>query len=170
VTEVAVICGTAGVGKTSVALELSLLLAAADVAHALIDTDELDRVHPWPPPGWTSSELSRRALTALWSTYAELGHTRLVLCAVMVDVPGQLGWIAEAVPDARFTVFRLSGSRAALEERVRRREIGSGGDAQLARTLRYVEEIADSPEVVQIDTTELDVTTLARRILERLAW
>jgi predicted kinase len=116
------------------------------------------------------SELSRRNLTALWSTYAELGHTRLVLCAVMVDVPRELRWIAAAVPGARFTVFRLSASRAALEERVRRRELGSGGAAQLERTLRYADEIADGEDVVQVDTTDLDVTTVARRILERLAW
>jgi hypothetical protein len=89
---------------------------------------------------------------------------------VLVDAPRELEWIATAVPGARFTVFRLNGSRAALEARVRQREIGSGGDAQLARTLRYVDEIADADDVVQIDTTDLDVTTVARRILERLAW
>jgi hypothetical protein len=145
-------------------------MANADVQHALIDTDELDRVHPWPPPGWEDFELSRRNLAALWSTYAELGHTRLVLCAVMVNVARELQWIATAVPGARFTVFRLSGSHAALEARVMSREIGSGGAAQLERTLRYADEIVDGEDVVQIDTTDLDVTTVARRILERLAW
>jgi broad-specificity NMP kinase len=167
---VAVICGTAGVGKTSVAVELSLLLATADVAHALIGTDELDRVHPWPPPGWASSDLSERNLAALWSTYAGLGQTRLVLCAVMVDVPRELTWIARAVPGAAFTVFRLAADGATLEERVHRRELGSGAAAQLERTLRYAAAIDDPDDVIRIDTTELDVTTVARRILERLAW
>jgi ribose 1,5-bisphosphokinase PhnN len=88
----------------------------------------------------------------------------------MVDVERELQWMATAVPGARFTVFRLTGSREALEQRVRGREIGSGAEAQLARTLRYVEEIADPEDIVQIDTTELDVTTVARRIRERLAW
>src|SRR6187200_1614280 len=37
-----------GVGKTTVAYEVSAMLAARDVAHALIDTDNLDHIHPPP--------------------------------------------------------------------------------------------------------------------------
>jgi predicted kinase len=106
----------------------------------------------------------------LWPEYAALGHTRLVLCAVMVDVPRELAWIADAVPGASFTVFRLTASRAVLEERVRRRELGSGAEAQLARTFRYVDEIDDSPDVVQLDTSAIDVSTVAREIGARLGW
>ena len=85
--QVAVICGTAGVGKTCVAHELSLLFATDGVAHALLDTDELDRVHPWPPLGLSDSELSERALAALWPLYAELGHT-----SVARQIVEHLGW------------------------------------------------------------------------------
>jgi hypothetical protein len=44
--EVLVISGPAAVGKTSVANELSAQLRAADIAHAVIDTDALDDVYP----------------------------------------------------------------------------------------------------------------------------
>ena len=57
-----------------------------------------------------------------------------------------------------------------LEQRVRRRELGSGADAQLERTLRYAREISDSREVIEIETTELDVATVARQIVEHLGW
>jgi molybdopterin-guanine dinucleotide biosynthesis protein len=40
--EVLVISGPAAVGKTSVTNELSAQLRAADIAHAVIDTDALD--------------------------------------------------------------------------------------------------------------------------------
>jgi hypothetical protein len=165
-----VVCGTAGVGKTTVALEVSLLLAAKDVAHALIDGDELDRVHPWPPPGWAPSELSRRNLAAVWANYAELGHTRLILAGVYTDLAVELEWIRAVVGPGRLTVFRLSAEDAVLAERVRRREIGSGADDQLRRTLAYASEIADPPDVVQIDTTELAVPAAALLIFERLGW
>jgi predicted kinase len=168
--EVGVLCGTAGVGKTATAHELALQLGEADVAHVVLDTDELDRVHPWPPPGFSTSELSRRALAALWAEYGALGHTRLILCAVMVDVPRELAWIANAVPGAAFTVFRLGASRPVLEERVRRREVGSGAEAQLERTLRYLDEIDDPPDVVQLDTSAADVAAVARTVGERLGW
>jgi predicted kinase len=88
----------------------------------------------------------------------------------MVDVPRELAWIAEAVPGSRFTVFRLTASRDVLAERVRRRELGSGGDAQLERTLRYLDEIDDGPDVVQLDTSAADVATVARTIGQRLRW
>jgi predicted kinase len=88
----------------------------------------------------------------------------------MVDVPRELTWIAEAVPGAQFTVFRLTAGRAVLEERVRRRELGSGADAQLERTFRYVDEIDDGPDVVQLDTSAADVSTIARTIGEHLGW
>jgi hypothetical protein len=109
-------------------------------------------------------------LTALWSLYAALGHTRLILCAVLVDVPRELSWMARAVPGASFTVFRLAASGPALEERVRRREIGSGAAAQLERTLRYVDAIDDPADVVQVDTTGLDVVAVAGRIRDHLSW
>jgi hypothetical protein len=106
----------------------------------------------------------------LWPEYAALGHTRLILCAVMVDVPLELAWIADSVPGSRFTVFRLSARRAVLEERVRRRELGSGAEAQLERTFGYLEQIDDGQDVVQVDTSEADVTSVARVIRERLGW
>jgi hypothetical protein len=137
----------------------------------VLDTDELDRVHPWPPPGLATSELSRRALAALWPEYAALGHTRLILCAVMVDVPRELAWMADAIEGgARFTVFRLTANRAVLEERVRRRELGSGAEAQLERTLRYLDVIDDGPDVVQLDTSVSDIPAVAREIRARLGW
>jgi len=45
---VAVITGTVGVGKTSVALEMSEILAARAVPHALVDLDALSYVFPRP--------------------------------------------------------------------------------------------------------------------------
>jgi anion-transporting ArsA/GET3 family ATPase len=42
------ITGPAGVGKSTLSWEMSAQLAAAQVAHAVIETDELDRVFPHP--------------------------------------------------------------------------------------------------------------------------
>ena len=42
-TDILVISGAAGVGKSTTAFEVSHKLQAANVDHVLIDTDELDR-------------------------------------------------------------------------------------------------------------------------------
>ena len=46
---VLLLTGPSGVGKTTVAYEVSAMLAARDVAHALIDTDNLTTSIRRPP-------------------------------------------------------------------------------------------------------------------------
>ncbi len=165
--DVLVICGAAGVGKTSTAYEVSLRLAADGVPHALVDCDELDRVYPWPVPELPPWEPARRNLAAVWANYAAFGHTRLMLCGVFADLRQEMPWIADAVPDAAFTVVRLTAPMDVLEERVRRREIGTGARDQLRRTARQVEEIAaaDPPGTLVVDTAGMDVAQVAARVL-----
>lgn len=165
--DVLVICGAAGVGKTSTACEVSLRLAGDDVTHAMVDCDELERLHPWPVPQFPVWEVSRRNLSAVWRTYSDLGHQRLLLCGVFSDLRQELRWIAEAVPDAAFTVVRLSAGREVLESRVRRREIGTAADDQLVSSNRQLEEIAflDPPGTLVVDTDCLDVPQAAERVI-----
>lgn len=71
-TEVLLIGGRSGAGKTSVAVELHSLLAARSVRHALIEGDTLDLAWPWPP------DLAYENLAAIWSNYASRGYSRLI--------------------------------------------------------------------------------------------
>jgi hypothetical protein len=68
--------GRSGVGGSTVALEVSRILAAADIAHALIEGDGLDQAHPEP---WRRGiPLAERNLAALWRNYREAGWTRVI--------------------------------------------------------------------------------------------
>ncbi len=164
--DVLVICGAAGVGKTSTASELSLRLAGDDVTHALVDCDALDRSHPWPVPEFPVWEVARRNLRAVWGTYAELGHQRLLLCGVFSDLRQELRWIADAVPDAAFTVVRLTACLDVVQSRVRR-VAGTTATDQVAGSTRQLEEIAllDPPGTLVVDTGDLDVPQVAERVL-----
>ena len=73
-SELLVIGGRSGVGKTTVAHSLHALLRIDDVRHALIEGDNLDLA--WPPP-W-QDRLSFRNLSAVWANYRELGYRRLI--------------------------------------------------------------------------------------------
>ncbi|WP_329521529.1 hypothetical protein [Spirillospora sp. NBC_01491] len=166
--EMLVVCGAAGVGKTVTGFEVGHRLAELDVAHAMIDSDELDRVHPWPPAGLGPGELSRRNLAALWGNFAGLGHTRLIVMGVFAELTADLEWITAAVPGADVTAVRLTAGLPALAERIERREIGSGAQAQLARTTAQLAVIArsDPPGTLTLDTTSGTVGATAERILE----
>ncbi|MFH8410050.1 hypothetical protein ACH4FX_35525 [Streptomyces sp. NPDC018019] len=167
-TKILVLCGAAGVGKSTTAYEVSHRLGRADIPHALIDTDQLDQVYPWPPPGHTPSELSRRNLAALWANLAGIGHTRLLLTGVFVSLERELTWIADAVPGAGITSVRLTADVPTLENRVRRREIGSEAAGQLARTLRQHAALRrpEPPGTTVIDTTGRTVVSVASEVVE----
>jgi hypothetical protein len=138
-------------------------LRADGVAHALIDTDELDRIHPVPDD---LSALSERNLAAVWRGFHERGSTRLILVGVFADMPRELAWIRRSLPGAVFTLVRLEARWATLAERIEKREIGSGRSGQLERTRRQVQELAREvrPEVHAIDTTGLGLEVIAREV------
>ena len=160
-----VIAGPAGVGKTSVAFEVSLHLQAAKVGHAVIDTDELD--HVYPPPD-DLSKLTERNLAAMWQAFAERGTRRLILAGVYLDRPSELEWIARAVPNAHFTLVRLRASESGLYARLRQREIGTGMEAQWESTKRQIARLhADQrPDLHEIETDGRSVTQIARQVLD----
>jgi len=167
--EVLVISGPAGVGKTSVANEVSAQLRAADVAHAVIDTDALDDVYPVPDEQW---RLTERNLASVWQSFRELGTSRLILVGVYMHRESELSWIRRASGVDRLMLVRLSASERTLGERVGRREIGSGHDVQLARTRLQANELAEEavPQAAVIETDQRTVPDIAAEIVELLGW
>lgn len=163
------ISGPAAVGKTSVANEVSAQLRAADIAHAVIDTDALDDVHPVPDEQW---RLTERNLASVWQSFRELGTRRLILAGVYMHRESELSWIRRASGADRLLLVRLSASERTLGERVGRREIGSARDDQLARTLRQANQLAEQavPQTSVIATDRRTVPDIAAEIVELLGW
>jgi hypothetical protein len=130
-TQVLVVCGPSGTGKTVTAWEIGRILESRQVPHALIDTDELDRVWPQPEPVEALIAISRRNLEAVWATFSNLGVRRLVLCGVMASIPQSKPWIEDAIPGATVTFVRLTADHDVREQRLRDREAGSGFDHEM---------------------------------------
>jgi predicted kinase len=172
------ITGPAGVGKSTLSWEMSAQLAAKKVAHAVIESDELDRVFPPPSaaeldriqPGTT--DVSSINLAAIWSTYRALGHSRLIMSGVMMHLDFDRRWILAAIPDARITVVRLLASEHTLLARVAQREIGSGADDQAQRSLRQARRMANEKAegLIVLPTDGKGPMELATIILEKVAW
>jgi len=169
---VLVICGAAGVGKSAVAWEIERHLQIADVRHAMIDTDELDRVYPQPEPLSEPVALSRRNLKALWESFAALGHSRLILSGVMLDLDADLAWISASIENADYTVVRLLASDETLRQRVETREIGTGREEQTRRTLAQAEALRQQKKgrAVVVQTDDRSPEEIAREILEIIGW
>lgn len=161
--DVLVISGPAGVGKSSAAYEITHRLQARGIDHAMIDTDELDRIFPVPPD---LARITERNLASMWQTFSDRDIHRLILTGVYLDRPAELAWVARAVPSAEFTLVRLLASEATLVDRVNRREIGSGRGGQLARTRHQLAASWDARDGVHLlPTDDGFVTEIADRII-----
>ena len=176
--QILLITGPAGVGKSTLCWEMSARLAAAQVAHAVVETDELDRVFPRPglqdleriSPG--TSDISSINLAAVWSTYRALGHSRLIMLGVMLHLEFDRHWIVAAIPDATITVVRLQATEITLLERLAQREIGSGRDEQIQRTLRQARRMAGerTDGLILVPTDGRAPQELAEAILLEVGW
>lgn len=172
------ITGPAGVGKSTLSWEMSAQLAAAEVAHAVIETDELDRVFPRPSaeeleeirPG--TIDVSSINLAAIWSTYRTLGHTRLIMSGVMMHLEFDRRWILAAIPEAQITVVRMLATEPTLLARLAQREIGSGAEEQAQRSLRQARRMAngDGEGAIILPTDGKAPAELAGIILQKTGW
>jgi DNA polymerase III delta prime subunit len=154
-----VLCGPTGVGKTTTAFEMSRMLAASGVTHAIIDTDELDRVFPQPGSDSELVALTARDLIAVWESYAALGHHRLILCGVMLDSASATEWMVEALGKPKITIVRLVATDSTLEARIMVREIGSGRQHHLQTALKQARQLRH-----EVTLNELTVVTDGRTV------
>jgi hypothetical protein len=170
--QVLLLCGASGSGKFSTAREVGHRLEGLGTAHAVLDTDELDRVWPRPEPVEALNALSRRNLRSWWQTLSELGVRRLVLCGVMASVATSEAWIPEAVPGSTVTFVRLVADHSTREERLRRREIGSGFAHDMAASDRAEGFMAehDQAGLPIVVTDDRPVEAVADNVLEVVGW
>ena len=172
VTRILVICGASGTGKTVTAWEIGRVLQRQGVPHALIDTDELDRVRPRPEPIEALISVSHRNLQAVWSTFFGLGVRRLVLCGVMTSIQQSKPWIEEAVTPATTAFVRLTADRTTRERRLRDREAGSGFEQEMQASDRAAAFIEGQDEtgVPVVATDGKRVAGVAKDVLQAAGW
>lgn len=169
-TQILVLGGPAGVGKTSVAFEVSATLRRARVAHALIDGDNLDASYPSPVDSgrpW----LSLDNLASLWRSYRDVGQHRLIYVNTVsvLEVDG----LRRAVdPEAEVTAVLLEAQPSAIADRLGARERGSELEEHLARSAQRSADLREqAPEwVTRLDTTGVPIEAVAEAVVGLTGW
>ncbi|MEO3763255.1 hypothetical protein [Streptomyces sp. B8F3] len=173
ITEVLLIGGRSGVGKSSVGYEVSALLRAADVGHALIEGDALDHLHPAPPGDPDRALLTERNLAAVWGTYAALGCRRLIYTNTACVLAGESGLYARALgEDTRFVRVLLTASEATARARLSGRERGSELAHQVRRSAFTARLLAAqaAADTVRVGTDGREVAEIAGEVVDAAGW
>lgn len=167
---VLVISGPVGVGKSTVAAEVSSLLSERPVAHTLVDLDVLAATFPAPDDDPYRSRLALRNLASLWSNAREVGSRNVILARVTEHTDELEGYHA-AIPGAEIVVVRLRAAAGELLARVDRREVGMGNDWHRARALQLATQLDDgAPGDVVVDTTSRSVLDVAAEVVDTHRW
>lgn len=171
--EVLLIGGRAGVGKSTVAWEVSAQLRAVEAAHAVVEGDLMGQVHPAPEGDPHRAGITERNLTAVWSNFAELGYRRLIYTNTVSVLPESAVMFERAMgADVRIVRILLTASDATTYGRLSGREIGSELDREVAnsvRKARLLDEHAPA-DTVRVATDGRKVTDIAREVVAATGW
>jgi shikimate kinase len=169
VTEVLVVSGTLGAGKTTIAWAVRDLLVGWGRSCAIVDLDALCQKEPPPADDPYNDRLGFANLAAIWPHYADVEH--LVIARVVEDA-GDKARYERALGGSRVTVVRVDASPEARRARLTEREPeGPWRDGHLARTDALAERLAalalDDHVVANDARPARDV---AEEIAARLGW
>ncbi len=165
-----IVSGPVGVGKTTVAAEVSFQLERVAVAHTLIDLDALAATYPRSADDPFGSTLARANLQGMWQNCAAAG-SRNVIIARVIEVSAEVDAIAQCIPGAAPTVCRLTAGDATLLHRVRQREVGSARAWHEARAVQLAQSLRQSgPTDFAVDTEGRPVPEIAAEIVAALFW
>lgn len=162
-SEVLVVTGPVGVGKTTIGWEMVEVLDERGMSFGFFDPDAI-HFRPAEDGDPFGSRVSLAALEAAWPL---MGIERLI-------VPVTVEERAEAerlLPGAALTIARLTVSAETLDERIRRRELGAGLDWHLARARELEGHWRERPvEDFVVDTDGRGVREIAVEVLTRSGW
>ena len=163
-TNLILLSGPVGVGKTSVAEELSGLLERDQIAHTFIDLDGLSKTYPRPDGDPFGEQMALRNLRDVWANARDLGVKILILARVIESREGAQR-IAQAVGAADSQIIQLNARDETLLDRVRRRETGIGRAWHEDRALALSSQLRGSGLAHhEIETDAKTVAEIAREV------
>ena len=166
-TQVIVIGGRSGVGKSTVAFAMHDLLSAREIQHAVIEGDCLDLAYPAP---W-NHHLAEQNLTAMWINYRTLGYHRLIYTNTVsiLETDALISAIGQV---SAVTSVLLQASNATAATRLGQREHGASLQAHIERSTAAATrlELEAADETHRINTDGQTPTALAQQILTLAGW
>jgi DNA-binding transcriptional LysR family regulator len=163
VSEVLVVNGPVGVGKTTIGWEMTEVLDERGLPFGFYDPDAI-HFRPAEDGDPFNSRVWLAALAAAWPL---MGVERLIVPVVVEDRAAA----ERLVPGADLTVARLTAPATTLDDRIRKRELGAGLDWHLARAHELEAHWRDHPvEDFVVETHGRGVREISVEVLTRSGW
>lgn len=141
-----IITGSPGSGKSSIARALSDHLQLQEVAHAVIELDDLAKIYPR-----SLTCIMYTNLASIWPNYERLGEIKLIIATYLQA--GELEIVKKAAPAKRLTVCEISAPYEELKRRIARREASGSRRKQL---LYFVENYSSN----HVEAAEVDLKVI----------
>jgi hypothetical protein len=140
------ICGPAGVGKSTIGFELYIRYVRAGFTAGYVDLDQIAFVRPGSEDDPGRHQLKAGNLAAMWQTFRSAGATELIATGP-VESESALQTYVRALPSASVTVCRLYAGPAELTRRILSRGEGGSwpqpGDPLRGQPADYLRQVAD---------------------------
>jgi hypothetical protein len=183
--KVLLLCGPAGVGKSTIGFPLYQRCLRAGLTAGYVDLDQIGFLRPGPDGDPGGHQLRARNLAAMWAVYRAAGASHLVASGP-VESQAALRLYQDALPGASITVCRLHAAPEELRQRVMTRWAGGSwpqpGDPLRGQPASHLSRVADQAiahdqvleqaglDAVRIDTTGHSVTEAAGLIAAVTGW
>jgi predicted kinase len=170
-TQLLLIGGRSGVGKSSAAIAFHELLKAREVQHAVIEGDLLDLAYPAPHEAFAEASLAERNLSAMWANFRALGYSRLVLTNTS-SILFERELAAALGDDPVVTSVLLRATDATAGHRLSERARGASTEQESAHSSRTAVALdAAAPDTVhRLDTDGRTPPEIAAALSEIVGW
>ncbi|WP_250444299.1 AAA family ATPase [Actinotalea sp. C106] len=166
-TQVLLIGGRSGVGKSSTAFALSELWQQEAREHCLVDGDNLSAAYPKPHEDPDGGQLTETNLRALWRTYKAAGYRRVIYVNTVSVLEHAM--VARALGGAvEVRAALLTAPDDVVAARLGERETGSALIAHLRRSAMAASRLHQeaAPWVARVPTEQSTPAQVAQELAD----